>query len=109
MRHPVLVAAAVALSVVAVHAAQSRDTVTGRVVDRDGAGVPRCVVEFQLPKAERPEYRAYTDAQGNFSLKEPQPGDYEVTITQRERKHTLRGTVRITSRGLDPAVLSVPW
>lgn len=107
MRRPALVAAALLVSVLSGYAAQSSGVVTGRVVSRDGAARPRCLVEFRDPKAKKPVYSAYTDARGNFSLQQPRAGQYEVTITQGTRKHTLK--VAITARGLNPSVLGVPW
>jgi hypothetical protein len=113
MWRPALVTATLLLCVTTADALQSSETVTGRVVSRDGAPRPRCQVEFKDQKSHRTVYRAYTDARGTFALERANRGPYEVTITYGPRTHTLPKNVEITGRPgslqLEPSVLVVPW
>lgn len=81
--------------------------VQGQVVNRDGAGVAYCRVDFHVGASESPRYSVTTNADGVFYLTDPSHGDYRVRVSKYDREQWI--DVRIDRSGLTPRQLIVHW
>ena len=76
----------------------------GRVIDRDGAAQPHCILTFTGPAT----FTAYTNSSGYFYLEAPPQGRYKVTLKQGDREKTIQ-VVEIDSNGLRPSTFEIDW
>ncbi len=81
-------------------------TLSGRVVDTEGAVQPGVAVAFVDGPAAFPDVAAITDADGRFTLTAPTPGRW--TVGCRGDAGRSRSTVDIPSRTTVTLVLSEP-
>lgn len=81
--------------------------VQGRVVNRDGAGVSYCRVDFHVGSSDRPRYSVTTNSDGVLYLTDPSYGDYRVRVSKYDREQWI--AVTIDSSGLTPREFVVYW
>lgn len=82
--------------------------VEGEVLNRDGAGVAYCRVEFFVGAQETPRYSVTTNADGFFYLTDPDYGEYSVVVSKYDRQQLFE-PVYIDEEGLDPPYFEVSW
>lgn len=81
--------------------------VPGRVVNRDGAGVSYCRVDFYVGNSDSPRYSVTTNADGVLYLTDPSYGDYRVKVSKYDREQWFNA--RVDQNGLNPREFVVYW
>jgi hypothetical protein len=88
--------------------AYPQQQVSGKVVNRDGAPQPGCLIEF-VSNGNGPTYHVTSNNEGFFYLNNPQRGKYTVQVRRGQQRNSVTDVTIDDSGRLSPSTLVVSW